>query len=654
VRKTLFAGGGLAAAAAIAIGIGGAHAGTAADPGSVPTATPIKHVVVLYDENESFDHYFGTYPNVKNPDGDAAAGEPAFHAKAGTPAVNGLSGDLLTANPNGANPQRLSRKQAATCSQSHDYTAEQRAFDGGLMDQFVQYTQGGGCSTAEKAQNIVMDYFDGNTVTGLWNLAQNYAMSDNSFGTNFGPSTVGAINLVSGDTGGVQTGVGASGTTSGAITGDPGPSTTQDDCTYAGSTVTLSGKNVGDLLNARGLSWGFFQGGFRPTSTAADGTATCGTLHSGVPNVSKSDYIPHHEPFQYYASTANQHHTAPASAAEIGHDGAANHQYDLTDFDTALANDALPAVTFLKAAGFEDGHPQYSDPIDEQRFVARTLNALERSPEWDSTAVIIAYDDSDGWYDHVASPLTNASATTADALTGAGQCGTVSDPSAQQGRCGFGPRQPLLVVSPYAKQNYVDHTVTDQSSILRFIEDNWNLGRIGGGSMDAKAGSIEGMFDFSAKTRAPKVFLNPDTGEVTRTVADPAGSETTPAGPSTVTTTVTTPAPAPAAPAAPAVPATATAKTPKVRASCSARRSGRRIRVSCTTTGATNSTRASVRVRLYRGGRLLATKTVAIRHRRASMVLTSRKAWPKGTYTLRSTVAQIGGITVVSKKVALR
>jgi phospholipase C len=505
-----------------------------------------------------------------------------------------------------------------------------------------------------------MDYYDGNTVQGLWNLAQNFALSDDHFSTNFGPSTVGAINLVSGETGGVTTGGSIPGSTeNNAIIGDPGPSTTQDDCTYAGSTVTLGGKNVGDLLNAKGLSWGFFQGGFRADAAATDlAPATCTATHQNVGGVSKLDYIPHHEPFQYYASTANRHHTAPASTAEIGHDGAANHQYDLTDFDAALQNGTLPSVSILKAAGFEDGHPQYSDPVDEQRFIARTLNALESSPEWSSTAVIIAYDDSDGWYDHVASPNVNASASASDALSGTGKCGTVKDPTAENARCGYGPRQPLLVVSPYAKQNYVDHALTDQSSILRFIEDNWSLGRIGGGSMDAKAGSIQGMFDFTSGAKAPKVFLDPSSGVVTRTVADPTGTSTTPT--TTVTTpgtTVTTPATTTTTPGAtvttPAPAATPTT-APKVTARCTARRSGRRIAVSCTTTGATSTTRANVRVRLYRGSRLVGTATAAVRRKRAALTLTSRRAWPRATYTLRTTVTQIGGITSSTRRVALR
>ena len=83
----------------------------------------------------------------------------------------------------------------------------------------------------------------------------------------------------------------------------------------------------------------------------------------------------------------------------------------------------LPAVSFLKAPAFQDGHAGYSDPLDEQNFVVKVINALQNQPTWDSTAVVIMYDDSDGWYDHALGQLVNHSTTTADALSGPGACG---------------------------------------------------------------------------------------------------------------------------------------------------------------------------------------------------------------------------------------
>src|SRR5262249_25749347 len=277
--------------------------------------------------------------------------------------------------------------------------------------------------------------------------------------------------------------------------------------------VRIAGKNVGDLLNAKHLTWGWFQGGFTPSTPAGpQSKAKCDTAHIGSNGQSKKDYIPHHEPFQYYQSTANPHHLPPTSPAKVGFTDQANHKYDLSDFWSAAAIGNVPAVSFLKAPGYQDGHAEYSDPLAEQTFLVDTLNRLQTLPQWHSLAVFITYDDSDGWYDHVLGPIIRQSNTPADALTGPGSCGTAA-PGAYQGRCGYGPRLPLLVVSPFAKHNSVDHTVTDQSSLLRFIEDNWELGQIGGQSFDEQAGPLLNLFDFKGDHEARRLFLDPATGQ---------------------------------------------------------------------------------------------------------------------------------------------
>ena len=199
--------------------------------------------------------------------------------------------------------------------------------------------------------------------------------------------------------------------------------------------------------------------------------------------------------------------------------------YDINDFFTAVSAGNFPAVSYLKAPGYQDAHAGYSDPLDDQTFVVNTINFLEKQPDWNSTAVIIAYDDSDGWYDHQIGPIVNQSTTAADMLSGTGACGdgatalpgVSSSTEHAQGRCGYGPRLPLLVISPWARHNFVDHTVTDQSSVLRFVEDNWLGGeRVGEGSFDALAGPINNMFDFNRDPFqiSDRVILSPSTGEV--------------------------------------------------------------------------------------------------------------------------------------------
>lgn len=496
---------------------------TPAFAASENTATPIQHLVIIFQENVSFDHYFGTYPVALNP-----PGEPKFVALSGTPTVNGLSGILLTNNPNlnpanstgATNPFRLDRSQAATADQNHDYGPEQSAFHAGLMDLFPVSvgTAGPPPNAPPKVQTTALNlgYYDGNTVTALWNYAQYFAMSDNSFDTTFGPSSVGLLNLVSGQTNGVLHYINGTGSEvdggNGSLTviGDPDP--LNDVCSSSTrNQVQMSGKNIGDLLSAANVTWGSFVGGFNlsiknPNGTTGCSRSTAAVYYPAAGGGVTADYVPHHAFFQYYASTANPNHTRPGAGEIIGHDGAANHQYDLNDFFTAVNQGNFPAVSFLKAQAYQDGHAGYSDPLDEQTFLVNTINFLQKSPEWNSTAVVILYDDSDGWYDHQMGPIVNQSTSSADALTGPGACGNGSQalpgpgPSVApaQGRCGYGPRQPLLVISPWAKPNFVDHTVTAQVSVTRFIEDNWLAGeRIGGGSFDALANSITTMFNFN-------------------------------------------------------------------------------------------------------------------------------------------------------------
>ena len=398
-----------------------------------------------------------------------------------------------------------------------------------------------------------MGYYDGNTVTAYWNYAQAFAMNDNSWTTVFGPSTPGAINLISGQTSGMINGnkdfslfstshVIADGFGGWTMIGDTDP--LNDVCSTSGEQNLMAGKNIGDLLNAKGITWGSFMGGFNLLKTNPNGSSGCNRItNPTVPNFpfNSVDYIPHHAWFQYYASTANPTHARPSSVATIGSstlaDGGAepaNHGYDSDDFFEAIDQGVLPAVSFVKAPAYQDGHGGYSNPIDEQAFVIQVVNAVQNSKYWATTAIIIAYDDSDGWYDHQAPPILNPSSlatsgnpagatNTTDQLNGSGICnlgvqqgkavpgtsllGAVVDGGTAHpvmGRCGYGTRVPLLVISPYAKPNSIDHTLTDQTSVLKFIEDNWLQGeRIqAGASFDTIAGPIDNMFDFTAHVNA--------------------------------------------------------------------------------------------------------------------------------------------------------
>jgi phospholipase C len=526
------------------VGVGTFVFAIASAGAGAPTAkTPIKHLVVIFQENHSFDVYFATYPVALN-----APGQPAFHARRGTPSVNGLTPTLIERNANSSKPFRIDRLQSYACDQDHEYTAEQKARNGGLMNQFVRFDAQAPFNdrqfchkSATGAWDTVMGYFDGNTVTAYWNYAQHFALADNHYATMSGQSTRGALNLTAGDNYGVlcgpQTAVYgavpecgafvASTTTPAPTNGAIGTFTNDTDpywdvCSQ-GPTAALTGRNIGDMLTAAGVTWGWFQGGF-----AVDRDGKCLSSHAleafdravGVnprtDTLRFPDYVPHHNPFQYYASTANPLHLPPTSVAMVGKSDQAKHLYDIKWFWEAARAGNLPAVSFLKAPAYQNGHPGTSNPLDEQEFLVRMLNRLQQMPEWRSMAVIVAADDSDGWYDHVMPPIVNRSNTPLDFM-----CGDTSDgPGA---RCGYGPRLPLLVISPYAKENYVSHALTDQTSILRFIEDVWlNGDRVSEISFDRFAGSLDDMFQFSSPVMR-RVLLNPATG--TADVKRSAGRE---------------------------------------------------------------------------------------------------------------------------------
>ncbi len=507
---------------------------------NTPTATPIKHIVIIFDENVSFDHYFATYPTATNP-----SGEPAFTAAPGTPAANNLAtANLLTNNPNATNtangvnaaePFRLDRTQASTADQNHSYTPEQQAYDNGNADLFPEFTGSGttGGAGAFGTKGQVMGYFDGNTVTALWNYANHYALSDNAYTDTYGPSTPGALEVVSGQTNGLVVS-GTNPSTTNFVTSSDGSKTlindtdpTGDVCSSTTSNGALTAKNIGDLLNAARIPWGGFMGGFNLGVTNANGTTGCArsTVNTTV-GETVADYVPHHNWFQYFASTANPTHARPAVQQDVGytfeHNGAvdpANHQYDLRDFLEAVKVGYLPSVSYVKLAAYQDGHAGYSDPLDEQGGLVQVINNIQRSPMWANTAIIVAWDDSDGWYDHAYAKPTNPSYSTADLLNGTATCGTGAErvglsQKPVDGRCGPGTRIPFLVISPWAKQNYVDSTRITQASVVQFIEQNWlSSRRLGGGSFDISTGSIMPLFDFSGHGNAPKLLLSPTTGE---------------------------------------------------------------------------------------------------------------------------------------------
>ena len=286
--------------------------------------------MIIFQENVSFDHYFATYSHAMS-----GVNGSKFTSDQHTPSINGLSASpaLLTNNTNYANPFRLNPSQQRTCDITHSYTGEQKEYNGGLMDKFVQFSnpffsfnpkESGKCNP-----NQVMGYYDGNTVTALWNYAQHFAMSDNFYGSTFGPSVPGHLNLISGQThGAIPSNI--KGVVNGTVIGNPDP--VRDDCSPSflppSGIISIVGKNIGNLLNSRNITWGWFSAGFKPSIKTAEGKWICAfTNHTSIGGSNSHDYYPDVEPFQYYNSTANPHHLPPTSNSMIGHTDQANHQY---------------------------------------------------------------------------------------------------------------------------------------------------------------------------------------------------------------------------------------------------------------------------------------------------------------------------------------
>jgi phospholipase C len=485
------------------------------------TTTPIKHLVVIYDENQSFDHLFGTYPYAENTDGTSFCPQPgtaglptstesvntelgaglvpkttlgAPVTKGGCATYQGVTpnpeagasppvADTAEPNPNEYQPQRIPDTAAVTCDNNHSYTPEEEAVDGGAMDKFVQFTSAN-CTipgATNSSPGIGMDYYDGNTDTGLWNYAQRYGMSDNSWDATFGPTMIGSLNMF-----------GA--TTYSSITGSTYISNTNpvwDD--IDGQSGEMGGGNIGTLMNERGVSWGWFEEGFQTPSTS----------DSNVDGHSSAMFGSIYDTPDWWQATSNEDHTASAANNEIGFSGPANHQYDTPEFFESLEGTggaALPAVSFLRADVVRTGHPSSSDPLDEQEWIESDVNAVEKSAYWPSTAIVIEYDDSDGYYDHQAPTILNSSNTGNDsAICSNAHAAGVPELGNQSNRCGPSQRLPFMVISPYAKADHVDHELVTQDSTLKFIEKNWGLPTIGPATFDnlPQLGDLESFFDWS-------------------------------------------------------------------------------------------------------------------------------------------------------------
>ncbi|NBO19655.1 MAG: acid phosphatase [Proteobacteria bacterium] len=413
----------------------------------------VEHIIVISLENHSFDNLFGDFPgaegraqakakNVIQRDraGKAYATLPQVMDTRQEPAVadSRFPADLANA------PFPIERYVPAeekTGDLVHKFYHQQDQIHGGRMDRFAAVSDAGG---------LVMGYYDGSRL-GLWNYAKRYTLLDHFFAGAFGGSMLNHFWLVCACAprfANAPQELVARFDKAGEMV--HGGSVTPDG--YAVNTVfsqqqphprALDGSDklmppqrmptIADRLEEKGISWAWYAGGW---NDADDG------------NADKSFQF-HHQPFVYFAGFGEGEKRR-------------EHLKDEEDFLDALQDGNLPAVSFYKPLGKFNLHPEYTDITSGDAHITRILKAIEASPLWPRTVVIVTFDENGGYWDHVAPPAGD--------------------------RFGPGMRVPTLVISPFSRKGYVDHGVYETSSILAFIEKRHGLKPLN--HRDAKAADI--------------------------------------------------------------------------------------------------------------------------------------------------------------------
>jgi len=444
---------GMAAIFLASLGFGGVQA---AGPDGLKQ---IDHILVVYLENRSFDNLYGLFPGAS---GLAQANDVAIQAdKDGRPYAT--LPPIMDTNKKSAVvddrfPKDLGNKpfdignyvplDRKTGDLVHRFYQEQQQIDGGKMDKFAAFSDGGG---------LVMGYYDAST-TKLWRYARKYTLADNFFHAAFGGSFLNHIYLVcvcvpkyANAPADMVAQLDARGmlVKDGAITPD-GYAVNTIQTTYQPHSAKITdpakllppqdGITIGDRLTEKGISWAWYSGGWNDAL-------------AGKPD---ELFQFHHQPFAYFKQFGD------------GTDAKKQHLKDETDMLAAIADGSLPAVTFWKPIGAENEHPGYANVTSGDQKVADVLEKLEQSTLWAKSAVIITYDDNGGFWDHVSPPKIDS--------------------------WGPGTRVPTLVVSPLAKRGFVDHTLYDTTSILKLIEERYDLQPLG--ARDATANDLTNAFVF--------------------------------------------------------------------------------------------------------------------------------------------------------------
>jgi phospholipase C len=383
---------------------------TSDPPSSVPRSS-IKNLMIVVMQNSSFDHLFGTYPGANGLDSTLPSYRQVDHAG------NTITPQLMT----NLSPDDL----------NHTASTYQIAFDSGKMDKYA--FENGDESMGYYNSTTIGTASDGQQfgVKTLWNYAQQYALADNFYASAMASEPSNMLYMTA-----ANIGTGS----------DPYGYPQLDACSAAlyqqnqsiGATMTppLTYQNVGDQLSAAKVSWAWMHEYF---SNEQNGTC----MH----------YVPQENPFQYFQTTANS----------------ANVQnFVLTDFQSQLSAGTMPSVIWVNASPGHSMHPGQGSIANGIEWLDNFVQTVKSSSAWPNTAIIVIWDESGGWYDHVAPPQLN-------------------------GTIGLGARVPVLVISPFAKTNYISSQQMDFVSVLRFIQWNWALGTFadsGQAAREAQSGNI--------------------------------------------------------------------------------------------------------------------------------------------------------------------
>jgi phospholipase C len=422
----------------------------------------IQHIIVVYLENHSFDNLFGTFPGANGlaKTGDAARqvdldGKPF----AKLPPV--IDTGKKPPEPDPRFPANLPnrpflidkyvKQDQKVPDLVHRYYQEIGQIDGGKMDKFAAISD---------ARGLVMGHHDGSK-TRLWNYAREFTLADNFFHAAFGGSFLNHFWTICACTprydnapADITATVGPDGTMikDGQVTPDgyaintiftvyqPHPASITDQSRLLPAQTMPT---IGDRLSAKNVSWAWYSGGWDAAL-------------AGHPDAS---FQYHHQPFAYFTNFAD------------GTEAKRQHLRDETDFLAAIESGDLPAVVFYKPLGRDNEHPGYTDVTSGDRHITAIIDKIRRSKLWASSAIVVTYDEHGGYWDHVAPPKAD--------------------------RWGPGIRVPTVIISPFAKRHYIDHTSYDTTSILRLIEERFGVAPLG--ERDAKAADMRNAFNFAAK-----------------------------------------------------------------------------------------------------------------------------------------------------------